>query len=100
MQSVVPEEIDLHGFVDNHVMKSSFKSICRVAEKENVSSLESTLVNAKTWIDQNRLKMNDGKMEFIMFASKKQHLEKCVTTSIGVNGTTVNCSPIIKYLEA
>ena len=34
-----------------------------------------------------------------MFASKRQ-LEKCVTTSIGVNNTTVNCSPIIKYLGA
>ena len=50
-------------------------------------------------MDQNRLKMNDGKMEFIMFASKKQ-LEKRVTTSIDVNNTTVNCSPIIKYLGA
>ena len=34
-----------------------------------------------------------------MFASKKQ-LEKCVTTSIDVNSTAVNCSPIIKYLGA
>ena len=97
MQSVVPGEIDLHGFVDDHVLKSSFKASSRVTEKESVSSLESTLVNVKTWMDQNRLKMNDGKTEFIMFASKKQ-LEKCVTTSIDVNGTTVNCSPIIKYL--
>ena len=50
-------------------------------------------------MDQNRLKMNDGKTEFIMFASKKQ-TEKCVTTSIDVNNTTVNCSPTIKYLGA
>ena len=43
--------------------------------------------------------MNDDKTEFIMFASKRQ-LEKCVTTSIDVNNTTVNCSPTIKYLGA
>ena len=43
--------------------------------------------------------MNEGKTEFIMFASKKQ-LEKCVTTSMDVNNTIVNCSPIIKYLGA
>ena len=48
-------------------------------------------------MDQNRLKMNNEKTEFIMFASKRQ-LEKCVTTSIDVNNTSVNCSPIIKYL--
>ena len=95
MQSVVPEEIDLYGFADG--LKSSFKASRRVAEKESVSSLESTLVNEKTWMDQNRLKVNDGKMEFIMFLPKKQ-LERCVTTSIDVNGTIVNCSPIIKYL--
>ena len=61
MQSVVPGEIDLHGFVDDHVLKSSFKASSRVTEKESVSSLESTLVNVKTWMDQNRLKMNDEK---------------------------------------
>ena len=41
--------------------------------------------------------MNNEKTEFIMFASKRQ-LEKCVTTRIDVNNTSVNCSPIIKYL--
>ena len=96
MQSVVLEETDLHGFVDDHVLKNSFKASNRVAEREGVSSLESSAANVKTWMDQNRIKMNDEKREFIMFASKKQ-LEKCVTTSIDVNSMTVNCSPIIKY---
>ena len=50
-------------------------------------------------MDQNRLKMNEAKTKFIMFASKRQ-LEKCVTTSMDVNNTTVNCGPIIKYLGA
>ena len=50
-------------------------------------------------MDQNRLKMNDDKTEFIMFASKRQ-LEKCETTSIDVNNTIVKCSPTIKYLGA
>ena len=34
MQSVVPGEIDLHGFVDDHVLKSSFKASSRVTEKK------------------------------------------------------------------
>ena len=99
MQSVVSEGIDLHGFADNHVLENSFRASSRDDEKESISSLESTLVNVKTWMDQNRLKMNDGKTEFITFASKKQ-LEKCVTTNIDVNSTIVNCSQIIKYLGA
>ena len=99
MQLVVPEEIDLYGFADNHVLKNSFRASSRVDEKESILSLESTLVNVKTWMDQNRPKMNNGKTEFIMFASKRQ-LGKCVTTSIDMNNTTLNCSPIIKYLGA
>ena len=99
MQSVVSEEINLHGFADDHILKNSFRASSRDNDKESISSLEYTLVNVKTWRDQNRVKMNDGKTEFIMFASKKQ-LEKCVTTSIDVNSTLVNCSTIIKYLGA
>ena len=99
MQSVVPDEIDLHGFADDHVLKNSFRASSMVDEKESILSLESTLVEVKVWMDQNRLKMNNDKMEFIMFASKRQ-LEKCVTISIDVNNTIVKCSPTIKYLEA
>ena len=34
MQSVVPKETDLHGFVDDHVLKNSFKASNRVSERE------------------------------------------------------------------
>ena len=77
MQSVVPDEIDLHGFADDHFLKNYFRASSRIDEKESILSLESTLVNVKSWMDQNRLKLNDGKTEFTMFASKSQ-LEKCV----------------------
>ena len=46
---------------------------------------------------ENRLKMNDGKTEFIMFGAKKQ-LAKCKTMSIDVNKTVVNNSEVVKYL--
>ena len=93
----VPDDIDLHGFADDHILKNSFRASSRVDEKDSIRSLERTLVDIKVWMDQNRLKMNDDKTEFIMFASKRQ-LEKCETTSIDVNNTIVKCSPTIKYL--
>ena len=77
MQSVVPDDIDLYGFANDHVLKHSFRASSRVDKNENILSLESTLVKVKLWMDQNRLKMNDDKTEFIMFTSKRQ-LEKCV----------------------
>ena len=56
MQSVVPEEIDLYGFADDHVLKNSFKASSRIDEEKSILLLESTLVDVKTWMDQNRLK--------------------------------------------
>ena len=50
-------------------------------------------------MDCNRLKVNDGKTEFIMFGSKVE-LAKCITNSININGTKVQRSEVIKYLRA
>ena len=66
IQSVVPDDIDLHGFADGHVLKNSFRSSSRVDEKDTILSLEATLVDIELWMDQNRLKMNDDKTEFII----------------------------------
>ena len=49
-------------------------------------------------MDCNRLKMNNGKTEFIMFGSKV--LAKCITNIININGTKVQRSEVIKYLGA
>ena len=53
--------------------------------------------DVKLWMDENRLKINNGKTEFIMFGAKKQ-LAKCTTTSIDVNNTEVSTSKVVKYL--
>ena len=90
---------DLHGFADGHAMKSTFKASDRKAEALAVSNLELNSSNVKGWMDCNRLKMNDGKTEFIMFESKVQ-LTKCITNIIYINGTEVQRSEVIKYLQA
>ena len=60
MQSVVLEETDLYGFADHHALKNSFKASNRVTERESVALLESSTVDVKTLMDQNRLKVIDG----------------------------------------
>ena len=77
MQSVVPDEINLHGFADDHVLKNSFRASSRVDEKESIRSLESTLVKVKTWMDQNRLKMNERETEFYYVCIKETIREVC-----------------------
>ena len=85
--SLIPK-IDLHGFADDHALKNSFKAGDLEAECTCISTLESTAGNVKTWMDQNHLKMNDEKTEFIVFASH-QLLPKCETKTLHVNRVNV-----------
>ena len=80
-------------------MKSTFKASDRQAEALAVSNLELNASNIKGWMDCNRLKMNGGKTEFIMFGSKVQ-LVKSKSNIMNIKGTEVQRSEIIKYLGA
>ena len=80
-------------------MKCTFKASDRQAEAQAVSNIELNVSNIKGWMDCNRLKMNDGKTEFIISRSKVQ-LAKCITNGININGTKVQKSEVIKYLGA
>ena len=86
---------DLHGFADDHAMKCTFKASDRQAEALAVSNLQLKASNIKGWMDCNKLKMNDGKTELIMFGPKVQ-LAKCITHIININGTKVQRSEVIK----
>ena len=91
--------VTIHGFADDHALKHTFLAKSRQAEKDSVSTLEAKAADVKVWMDQNHLKMNDSKTEFIMFASRLM-LQKHDTTKINVNGSNIQCSDIIKYLGA
>ena len=80
-------------------MKSTFKASYRQAETLAVSNLDLNASNIKGWMDCNRLKMNDGKTEFIMFGSKVQWV-KSIRNIININGTKVQRCEVIKYLGA
>ena len=80
--------VSLHGFADDHALKNTFSANLRLAERESVSILKPKQADVKLWMDHNCLKMNDSKIEFIMFAST-QMLQKCVTTELNVNGLDI-----------
>ena len=96
LQEIVPEEVCLNGFADDHSLKRSFKAADRKAEHTTISILQNCLKDVKLWMDENRLQMKDEKTEF-MFGAKKK-LAKCTTTSIDVNNTEVSMSKVVKYL--
>ena len=57
------------------------------------------MLDIKSWMDQVRLKMNESKTEFIYFGWPSQ-LEKCIGTSINVNGEEIMRANTTKYLGA
>ena len=60
------KKLDLHGFADDHAIKSTFKASDRQPEALAVSNLELNASNMKGWMHCNRLKVNNGKTEFII----------------------------------
>ena len=58
------EKIDLHGFADDHGIKKKFEPTCN-KEAITTKSLSDCPTRIKSWMDLNRLKMNDAKTEYI-----------------------------------
>ena len=54
-------------------------------------------MGVKNWMDQNRLKMNSDKTEFILIGSRQQ-LQKCHSKQININSENIAKSETIKYL--
>ena len=55
------------------------------------------MTDLKVWMNENRLKMNNNKTEFILFGSKPQ-LDTCKTKTLNVNNTEIKLADKIKYL--
>ena len=99
MKSIVPHNIDIHRYADDHALKKSFSAASRLDEYDTIQALMDVIKVIKQWMDQNRLKMNDEKTDFIIFGPRQQ-LAWLVTMDINVNGVIVSKSSYIKYLGA
>ena len=99
MKKCVPDNVDLHGYADDHALKKSFLGNDRISESDTKHVLENSLKQVKTWMDENRLKMNHTKTEFILFGSRQQ-LVKCTVQSLTVNDCDIPRVNVITYLGA
>ena len=60
------QDIGLYGFADDHAVKKEFTPTKEDDESQCLSSLEQCLISIKAWMDNNRLRMNNAKTEFII----------------------------------
>ena len=98
LQDVVPDDLQLSGFADDHSIRKTFKAGNIEEEINTISKLESCLLSIKWWMDWARLKMNPSKTKFIYFGNAPQ-LHKCTTNSINVAGDLILRSDAIRYLH-
>ena len=91
-----PRPLCIIGFADDHAMKKSFIPTLEDDEDPCIVSLQACLSRVKEWMDSMRLKMNEGKTEFIIIGSSHQ-IAKCSTTQLKVNNVEVQRSSVIKY---
>ena len=63
MKYIVPPNMLLHGYAENHAIKWSFSANNITGESNTLRSLENCAKNIKLWMDSNCLKMNSSKTE-------------------------------------
>ena len=84
LHEIVPKDLTLSGFSDDHSVRRSFRAGSSNEEAETNQILEECMLNIKSWMDYMRLKMNPSKTEFIYFGSKPQ-VKKCEVESLKVS---------------
>ena len=97
LQDVVPQDLQLNSFADDHSVRRSFKASSRKKECATNAILEQCLLNVKKWMDEAQLKMNPAKTEFIYFGNTRQ-IQKCTISTINVAGNLILRLDTIKYL--
>ena len=95
LKTEIPVSVRLNAFADDHSLNYAFKANNREQEVETMNCLKQCMLNVNRCMNQNRLKMNIDKTEFIIFGSQ-QNLLKCSTKNINVCGNIVEGSDKIR----
>ena len=96
---VVDSQLSIYGFADDQNLGCGFipGTPGNKDELDKITILTNSLKSINTWINRNRLQMNNAKTEVPMIGSKSQ-LNNCITSALDVNGTMVQIGKMIKYL--
>ena len=98
MNTVVPSDIAIHAYADDHALKKELNSSVPKDEVKTAESLSKCLDKDKDWMNCCHLKTNSDKTEATLFGSSQQ-IKKCRLTAIEVCGESIPYSESIRYLE-
>ncbi len=86
-----------HGYADDHQLYLGFTPYSHYHQDNAFSAMEDCLRDIKQWMVKNKLKMNDGKTEFLIIGSSQQ-LKKIEYDFIMVGDTSVKVVDNVRNL--
>ena len=88
---------DVHVYADDNQLYLSFKPGSSVSELEAVTALQNCIIDIKTWMTTDKLKLNDGKTEFIIIVTRAQ-LDKMNITKLSIDQVKVSAVSSVRNL--
>ena len=95
LMEIIPESNDsfLSGYVDDHAKIHSFNT-----DNNNIKQkIENDTGKIRTWMEENQLKMNNAKTEFIILGTTN-NLRKNTLENIKIGNTKIHRTSKIKFL--
>ena len=83
LSEVIPQQVNLNASADDHMVHKCFKPDIEHLEHKCTEEPERCLLDIYNWMNENSLKMNPTKMEFIKSGSNHQ-LKKCSSDLINI----------------
>ena len=99
INQVVPKDITLNGFSDDHSLRKSFQASDRIQERQTKLKMEQIFNNIREWMDSMCLKLNSEKTEYIMFGSWQQ-MTKINLEPLHAGPNLIELNNKVKYLGA
>ena len=93
----IPQDVGLYAFADDHVIHKEFEPNMQ-SQNSAYSELQKTLLNIHNWMNENRLKINVAKTEFMLIATSRNLSKIHKHHEIDVVGEAVKPSDTLWYL--
>ena len=97
IDQIVPKDITLNGFANDHSLRKCFPAGNRTQEQQTKHRMELTSSDIKEWMDSMHLNLNSEKTEYIMCGSHQQ-LTKINPEPLQAGPDLIELSNKVKHL--
>ena len=95
---IQPHLPEAHAFADDSQLYVPFQPNENANETAAITAMQNCIDDVKKWMLINKLKLNDGKKEFLLIGTRQQ-LAKVNSSTLRVGEIFVTCSSVLKGLS-